>query len=206
MKKRPIIFGILLILSIIFYCFTHCGDAKAEPYIGVESSDIPNMELPEWSFSPATPSPLPTATPTPGPSETAGPGGEEQRSIDAELQSTSIYSRQYKTAWRENNVLDGSGYTYYMFNGGGTAVLVGPDIINFADPSRGGHLQDTWDDELGDVVPLSDLSHLTQLDWCDVPATSVDFAYQSFVYAFYDVPSVDLKGDFEIDYVLKIPM
>lgn len=204
MKKRPIIFGLLLVASIIFMVIHSCN-AKAEGVIEVTPN--PTFELPDWSFEPITPSPEPTPAPTPSPEgvEQVPTPSEEWRGVDPNLQSTYIYTRQYKTAWRPANIVNASGYTYYLFNGGGSAVLVGTDIVNFSSPSRGGVLSVGYDDD-GEEFPLTDFSHETQLFYTTITPLSIDFQYQSFVYAFTDVPQVDLKGDFKITYNLTVPM
>lgn len=201
MKKRPIIFGILLILSIIFMIVHSC---KAKAASAVDVTPDPMYNLPEWSFAPVTPSPEPTATPAPGASETAAPAPEE-RGLDIDLQPTYIYTRQYKTTWNPTNQVNYSGYTYVLFNDNGTASVTGTDVWNFSNPSRGGHLQVTLDDDWNDV-PITDFTHLLTLDYTAVGATSVNFKYSSYVYAFTDVPQVDLLGDFNITYSIKVPM
>lgn len=203
MKKRPIIFGILLVCSIVF-SVVHSCKAKAEGVPLVTPN--PTFELPEWSFAPVTPSPEPTATPAPseGASETAAPS--EFRGLDISLQPTNIYTRQYKTAWRPANQVNTSGYTYYLFNGGGTAVLYGADIVNFSNPSRGGLLFSYLDDETWEDVPYTDFTHSVYNDLSYVSPLSINFKYESFVYAFTDIPQVDLQGDFDITYVCTVPL
>lgn len=193
MKKRPIIWVVFIVLALIITFFgSKC--AKAEGWITPADTAPPTLE-PLPSFGVPTPSPVPEVTPAPssGPSYIVNPFDE--RDEDEALQTTYLYTRQFRTQYNQNTILT-EGYTYYLFNDGGTATIQGNNLRNYARPVWGGHIQ--YDDNTGEEK--SDFTGTNYLSDTAITPQSVNVKFGSFVWAFADCPQVDLEGAFNISY------
>lgn len=199
MKKRSILWGIFLVISLLIMLINKC--AKAESWVIPNPSPIPTLEpLPSFAMPTVTPVAEETPLPSLGTAEPLPTAAPIERSVSApdELQPTTIYTRQYRTIYYRNQI-NGTGYNYYLFNEGGSASLPG-DLRNFAKRTSGGSVveNEDWEPEHDFSTYRAINGYIGANESNNIPVYN-----GSFVWAFADYPSSAItNSEFYITYSL----